>query len=167
MKRQIVIDGESAVLDLQQVAGEAVFTLTGSVAATGHASIAETAPGVFSVLLGQKSVTVHVIPHKDGLEAWTGGKRYAISLADLRDRAAKVSSETSAGPMEIRAHMPGKVVKLLVEPGTKVEAGQGLAVVEAMKMQNEMKSPKSGVVKKIYTTEGATVAAGERLLVVE
>jgi biotin carboxyl carrier protein len=63
--------------------------------------------------------------------------------------------------------MPGKIIKLLVEVGTNVEAGQGLIVVEAMKMQNEVKAPKGGVVTKILTTADATVAAGETLIVVE
>ena len=62
--------------------------------------------------------------------------------------------------------MPGKVIKLLVEAAAKVEAGQGLIVVEAMKMQNEIKSPKDGVVSKICVAEGATVGAGEVLMVV-
>ena len=63
--------------------------------------------------------------------------------------------------------MPGKVVRVLVAQGTEVEAGQGLVVVEAMKMQNEVKSPKRGVVQKMVATEGATVNAGEVLAIVE
>jgi biotin carboxyl carrier protein len=63
--------------------------------------------------------------------------------------------------------MPGKVIKLLVESGSTVRAGQGLIVVEAMKMQNEMKSPKDGRVSKIHVEEGATVGAGQALIVVE
>jgi biotin carboxyl carrier protein len=63
--------------------------------------------------------------------------------------------------------MPGKVIKLLAEKGTAVQAGQGLIVVEAMKMQNEMHSPKDGVVARIHVAEGATVAAGQTLIVVE
>jgi len=63
--------------------------------------------------------------------------------------------------------MPGKIIKLLVDVGASVEAGQGLIVVEAMKMQNEVKAPKTGVVTKILTAAGATVAAGETLIVVE
>jgi biotin carboxyl carrier protein len=69
--------------------------------------------------------------------------------------------------MELRALMPGKVIKLLVQAGAAVEPGQGLIVVEAMKMQNEMKSPKKGIVSRIHAVEGATVVAGEALIVVE
>ena len=63
--------------------------------------------------------------------------------------------------------MPGKVVRVLVEPGDSVEAGQGLVVVEAMKMQNEMKSPKAGRVVEVRTRVDAAVVAGEALIVVE
>ena len=65
------------------------------------------------------------------------------------------------------APMPGKVVRVLVAVGAVVEKGQGLIVVEAMKMQNEMKSPKDGVVIVVKTSEGATVSAGEILVVIE
>jgi len=63
--------------------------------------------------------------------------------------------------------MPGKVVRLLVKAGDAVEAGQGLLVVEAMKMQNEIRSPKSGKIEKLFATEGQAVNAGEVLLWVE
>jgi biotin carboxyl carrier protein len=63
--------------------------------------------------------------------------------------------------------MPGKVVRLLVNPGDKVEAGQGLVVVEAMKMQNEIRSPKNGTVEKVVATEGQAVNAGDVLVWVD
>ena len=69
--------------------------------------------------------------------------------------------------MEIAAMMPGKVVRVLVAEGDEVEAGAGLVVVEAMKMQNEMKSPKSGRVVEVKIKPEATVAAGEVLMVIE
>jgi biotin carboxyl carrier protein len=63
--------------------------------------------------------------------------------------------------------MPGKVVRVLVAQGDLVEAGQGIAVVEAMKMQNELKAPRGGRIASLSTHEGATVAAGEVLAVIE
>jgi biotin carboxyl carrier protein len=63
--------------------------------------------------------------------------------------------------------MPGKIVRLLVAEGDSVEAGQGLLVVEAMKMQNEMKAPKAGCVVSLKAHEGATVAAGDVLATIE
>ena len=72
-----------------------------------------------------------------------------------------------SGLQEVRALMPGKVVKLLVSVGDEVEAGAGVVVVEAMKMQNEMRAPKSGRVKRIHKAEGSTVGPGEALLEIE
>jgi biotin carboxyl carrier protein len=63
--------------------------------------------------------------------------------------------------------MPGKIVRLLVAEGSKVEAGAGVLVVEAMKMQNELKSPKKGTIQKILVAEGAAVNAGDVLAIVE
>jgi biotin carboxyl carrier protein len=63
--------------------------------------------------------------------------------------------------------MPGKIIKLLAVEGSDVMAGQGLIVVEAMKMQNEVKAPKDGKLARIHVVEGATVSAGDPLLVVE
>ena len=71
------------------------------------------------------------------------------------------------GPKKLVSPMPGKVVRVLVAAGAEVEAGQGIIVVEAMKMQNEIKSPKKGKVSKIIAAEGATVNAGEALAIVE
>jgi biotin carboxyl carrier protein len=72
-----------------------------------------------------------------------------------------------AGPKKIVSPMPGKVVRILAPAGTQVEAGQGVVVVEAMKMQNEIKSPKAGVVQRIAVAEGAAVESGALLAVVE
>ena len=63
--------------------------------------------------------------------------------------------------------MPGKVVRLLLAEGAEVESGAGVAVVEAMKMQNEIKSPKKGILQKVIVSEGAAVNAGDVIAIVE
>jgi len=78
-----------------------------------------------------------------------------------------VAGGHDAGRAQVAAPMPGKVVRVLVERGQAVEAGAGLVVVEAMKMQNELKSPKSGTVVELRVEAGATVNAGELLAVIE
>lgn len=167
MKWRIEVDNESYWLDFAQHPNGSGYTLHGAFDASGSASVAELMPGVFSVLLGSRSFNVSVVASGESFEIWTGAERHVISFADARDRPAKSKKSTAHGPRELRAQMPGKVIKLLVAQGAQVEAGQGLIVVEAMKMQNEMKSPKDGVVSKIHAAEGATVAAGEILIVVE
>jgi biotin carboxyl carrier protein len=168
VKLSVEVDGDSCVLDLQRRnGGEARYLLRGAIETSGAASVAEVMPGVFSVLLGNRSFEVRLEQASDSFEVWTGSERHAVLLSDVRDRPARGKRAGAAGPVELRAQMPGKVINLLVQLGAAVRAGQGLMVVEAMKMQNEMKSPKDGIISKIHAAEGATVAAGEALLVVE
>jgi biotin carboxyl carrier protein len=176
LKLRIEVDGADYLLDLQRNGAASEYRLHvgqpsagrhGIQSSSGIASVIEVMPAVFSVLLSHRSFTVYVVPDGATLEVWVGGERHVISIADARDRSSKSKKVSAAGPLELRAQMPGKVIKLLVEVGTAVEAGQGLMVVEAMKMQNEMKSPKKGIVSRIHAIEGTTVVAGEALMVVE
>ncbi|MBV8115300.1 MAG: hypothetical protein JO300_11190 [Silvibacterium sp.] len=167
MKLIVEVDEREYILELQPDGAAAAYRLQGVSESSGTASVIEVEPGVYSVLLASRSFTVYLAPNGSGLEVWVGTVRRRISVADARDRSGKSKKAAAAGPLEIRAQMPGKVIKLLVAPGDAVEAGQGLIVVEAMKMQNEMKSPKEGVIRRIHSIEGATVAAGETLMVVE
>lgn len=167
MKLRVEVDGQNYTLDLRPNGEHPEYTLHGASAVSGTASVAEVIPGVFSVLLGGTSFAVRVAQRGEDLEVWVGPQRHTICIADARDRAGKDNKIAAAGPMEIRAQMPGRVIKLLAALGANVTAGQGVIVVEAMKMQNEMKSPRDGIVSKILVTEGATVAAGETLVVIQ
>src|SRR5258708_38860619 len=95
------------------------------------------------------------------------GRRLDIEVHDPRKLRGRGSAVRDAGRQTVAAAMPGRVIRLLVAIGQAVEAGEGLIVVEAMKMQNEMKSPKAGKVLEIRTTAGAAVAAGDALIVIE
>lgn len=96
------------------------------------------------------------------------GQTYDVNVIDpKRLRSGQASAAHHAGAAEIISPMPGKIVRVLVAAGATVEAGAGIIVVEAMKMQNEMKSPKAGVVVSINSGEGATVNAGDVLAVIE
>ena len=128
-----------------------------------------TARDVLSVLVGGDAFEIKRERSLQGeLHVIIGSARYAIDVQDprsLRTRRAGAASE--AGPQKITAPMPGKIVRIAVAVGDEVKAGQGVIVMEAMKMQNEMKSPKDGKVQKILTTEGATVNPGDTLAVIE
>ena len=167
MKLRIDVDGQVYELNLQRNASGSEYSVDGPAQVHGQVSAVEVRPGVFSVLLGRQSFTAYISKKDAALEVWTGTQRHLISLADARDRAAGGKKKAASGPIELRAQMPGKIIKLLVAAGSRVEAGQGVIVVEAMKMQNEMKSPKGGVVSHIRVREGATVAAGETMMVIE
>ncbi len=96
------------------------------------------------------------------------GNSYVLTLRDPRLlRSAQDNTEYGHGSASIVAAMPGKLVRVLVEVGARVEAGAGLLVVEAMKMQNELKAPIAGTVISLRTDTGATVNAGDVLAVVE
>ena len=97
-----------------------------------------------------------------------GTQTFSITLTDPK-RLRGSSNETAHGHEAARiiAAMPGKVVRLLVGVGADVQAGEGVVTVEAMKMQNEMKSPKAGTVVALNVREGATVNAGDVLAVIE
>jgi len=167
LKLRVEVDGREYALDIRPEGGESQYRLEGAESAEGLASVIQVSPGVFSILLADRSFTIRIVPLDEELEVWTAAGRHVISIADARDRPTRRKHATGHGPVEVRAQMPGKVVKLLIEKGAKVQAGQGLIVVEAMKMQNEMRSPKDGVIAKINVAEGAAVAAGQPLIVVE
>ena len=102
------------------------------------------------------------------LHMLVGSSRYSCEVNDPRSlRTRRAAAGTAEGPQKIAAPMPGKVVRIIVPQGGPVEAGKGVIVVEAMKMQNELKAPKSGKVQKVLVKEGATVNAGDTLAIIE
>jgi biotin carboxyl carrier protein len=101
------------------------------------------------------------------LYLWVGSARFTVEVRDPRSLRGRSRAADERGPRKITAPMPGKVVRLLVHEGEEVEVGRGVAVVEAMKMQNEIKSPKRGIVGKVLVGEGAAVNAGDVLAIVE
>ena len=124
------------------------------------------------LLIGTNTVyncrVAHNHQHSDDLEVSLRGSNYTLKITDpKRLRSAQSGAEHNQGTARIVAPMPGKVVRILVEPGMTVEAGSGILVVEAMKMQNEMKAPKAGHVVSIDTEVGSTVNAGDVLAVIE
>ena len=121
-----------------------------------------------SILLDGRSYAVQITQPSDGvLKLQTALQEYVAEVADPRAwRGRGGSMREAQGRQQILAPMPGKVIRVLVRAGDKVEAGQGLLVVEAMKMQNEIRSPKTGTVERLLAKEGEAVNAGEVLCVV-
>jgi biotin carboxyl carrier protein len=135
----------------------------------GHQMIADAvliSPGTYSILLNGRSFEVTVEKIGGSLMARTAGREFHVEILDPRSwRRTRGGSIELEGRQQVAAPMPGKIVRVLVAAGEKVEAGQGLLVIEAMKMQNEIRSPKSGTLERI-SQEGKTVIAGEILAVV-
>jgi len=123
---------------------------------------------VLSLLIDGDAFEVKREQTATDLHMWVGSTRFAVELRDPRSlRARKGAALDEKGPRKILAPMPGRVVRVLVAEQAEVEAGQGIVVVEAMKMQNEIKSPKKGIVKKIGAMAGTAVNAGDVLAIVE
>ncbi|HKD01435.1 MAG TPA: biotin/lipoyl-containing protein [Terriglobales bacterium] len=123
---------------------------------------------VLSLIISGTSYEVKRERTSTGLNLWVGPVRYAAELRDPRSlRSRKGTGADEKGPRKLVAPMPGKVVRLLVAEKARVEAGQGILVVEAMKMQNEIKSPRAGIVQKLVAAEGGAVNAGDVLAIVE
>lgn len=126
------------------------------------------APSTVSVLIGGQAFEVHVSPSLDEqIKLQSGPHEFTAELRDPRAWQGRRHGTVEAeGRQQIMAPMPGKVIRVLVHAGDEVEAGQGLVVVEAMKMQNEIRSPKAGTVERLSAQEGQPVNAGEVLCVV-
>jgi biotin carboxyl carrier protein len=126
--------------------------------------------GAVSMLANRESYAVEFEERKDGeVVVLLQGQVTRVDVADertLRLRAATAGFAVE-GKQTLTAPMPGKVVKVLVALGQAVEEGQGLVIIEAMKMENELKSPKAGKVLEISIKEGVAVESGARLIVVE
>ncbi|HVG38833.1 MAG TPA: biotin/lipoyl-containing protein [Pyrinomonadaceae bacterium] len=104
----------------------------------------------------------------DVYEVGLGHQSFAVALVDpKRLPRGGGAGRGAGGHSSIVAPMPGKVVRVLVEQGAEVAAGEGVLVVEAMKMQNEMKAPRAGRVSELRVAAGTTVGAGEILAVIE
>jgi biotin carboxyl carrier protein len=162
MTRLTTVNGHEAVLTLK--GASLTYERTTGEQTTGDISITPTTPGTYSILFNNRVYRVTRAPNNEVL---INGRIYQAEASDPRDARRQSNSAAAHGPQHITAPMPGKVVRVLVSPGNQVDQGQGLVVVEAMKMQNEMKSPKSGRVLEVKAKPDATVAAGEVLVIVE
>jgi len=166
MRYHALVHGEERVVEVTQrggryrvVIGEKVLEVD-AVHLQGHA---------VSLIVGARSARCDIEPKGEGkLAVLVGDTVYPLELFDERRlRLRRAGSKfTLEGPQRIDAPMPGKVVRVLVKVGDEVQEGQGLLVVEAMKMENELKSPKAGKVVELHAVEGAAVESGAKLAVV-
>jgi biotin carboxyl carrier protein len=122
-------------------------------------------PGVYSVVLDGKSFEVRMIPGAQQVQV--AGRRFTVEVRDPRNSSRRSRDALGGGRQNVIAPMPGKVIRVLVHEGDAVDAGHGLVVVEAMKMQNEMKASRPGKVVEVRVHDGDTVASGDTLVVLE
>jgi biotin carboxyl carrier protein len=168
MKLAIQLGGKTRTVEIgsdpARPKGRVLCTIEGRAV---EADAIEVARGIYSILIEGTSFEARVEPETTGLRITVAGREYAAQIHDprqwRRNRGGAIEAE---GSQRVVAPMPGKVVRVLVKTGEAIEAGKGVAVVEAMKMQNEVRSPKSGTIERVLVSEGQTVSAGEVLAVV-
>lgn len=166
MKYEVLLAGKTRAVELARLDNAWKISLDGNEI---DVDAVEVAPNTFSVLLNGESHRIRIAPRADGtLTLYTGAAEFHAEVIDSRVwRGRRHGALQAEGRQQITAPMPGKVVRLLVSEGDAVEVGQGLLVVEAMKMQNEIRSPKNGKVEKLLAKENQPVNAGDILAWVE
>jgi biotin carboxyl carrier protein len=166
MRYTAIIGGEERIVEVTPAAsgyriaiGEQVLAID-AVHLQGYA---------LSLIVGTRSYRCDIEPGKDGrVTVLVGDHVHQLEILDERKlRMRRASGKFSLeGPQRVDAPMPGKVVRVLIKVGDEVQEGQGLVVVEAMKMENELKSPKAGKVTELRAVEGAAVESGAKLAVI-
>ena len=135
-------------------------------------SRAESRGAIWSLLVGdgpcRRSYEVTFSDAGGQLTVYVNGTPVPVERRSRRRAtAAGAAADTTTGPVSIAAPMPGRVVKVLVSPGETVAARQGLIVIEAMKMENELRAPRAGTVTAVKVAPGAPVEAGAVVIVIE
>ena len=157
----MLLDGREARLEWTQDGETFRYRFESEVESA--ADIRQVEPGVYLALVNGRSYNVRV----DGSSISACQRTFHVEIVDPRRWSRDRNRSLAEGAQNIAAAMPGKVVRVLVSQGDQVEAGQGLIVVEAMKMQNEMKAVRAGRVTALAAVAGATVNAGEILATIE
>jgi biotin carboxyl carrier protein len=123
-------------------------------------------PNTYSVIVDGRVHEITVVRRRDGNLVYDGLSELQVQLVDRR-RYRAGGAAGGAGSSVVKAVMPGKVVTILVAVGAEVERDQPLLVLEAMKMENDVKSPRKGTVKEIHVTAGQAVETGELMVTQE
>ena len=126
------------------------------------------ADGALSLIVNGESFDIRCQRTAESLQVALRGSVYQCHVRDPRSlRNRKRAGLVDSGEQKLIASMPGKVVRIIASVGDQISAGQGIIVIEAMKMQNEVRSPRDGQLKKLLVGQGANVGAGEVLAIIE
>ena len=164
MKYEAEIDGRPVSIELEQTNGRVSATINER---KYDVEIISPEEGSYLIFVGEQVFEARVWPEgSNSLRIKLRDRLFTANIIDRKHRRA-ATDHSQEGKQRLIAPMPGKVVRVLLNPGDDVGAGQGVVVVEAMKMQNEIKSPKAGRVIEIRVAEGETVNANQVLAIVE
>ncbi|MGE3274157.1 MAG: acetyl-CoA carboxylase biotin carboxyl carrier protein subunit [Vicinamibacterales bacterium] len=172
----VVVDGARHVVDARALGGADWSLLLGATGATDgtdgtDATGATDGTDGTDEIVPTRRVEASLVPQREPgrFDVHVNGVTVPLSVrtAGLGRRGRDAGGAAGSGPQRVTAPMPGKVVRVLVAAGDEVKAKQGLVVVEAMKMENELKAVREGRVREVHATEGQSVEAGTVLVVVE
>jgi biotin carboxyl carrier protein len=171
MQLRVEVNGRLRTVDVEQAEGLYRVVIDGVARMVDAAAVDASTFSLICLADGRSSQEVGLsptgLPGEIAVHMPTG-----VATARVRTGAASrfgrgTGAAQAAGTQQVLAPMPGKVVRILVKSGDEVKARQGLVVIEAMKMENELRSPKDGRVSDVLVTEGASVEAGRLLVIVE
>jgi len=143
---EILLDGKPISVDFQSMADQPVYSL----------------------LLGNESYEAYVGEGENGLQVLLRGQQYDVEVEDERQRRLRQASEVPGSPggeFQLKAPMPGLIVAVPVAEGDAVTRGQNLVILESMKMQNELRSPRDGVVQRVRAQAGERVEQNQVLII--
>src|SRR6185295_11934483 len=155
------IDGRTVRVEVRAREGRYVVTVDGRLLEVDHQ---ETGPHFASLIIGGKSYEAGLEKRPDGYNVVLAEDALYVELRGASRGAAAPARKADAGPARILAPMPGRLVRVLVQPGQEVREGDGLVVVEAMKMENELRSPRAGRVAQVPVREGQAVETAALLV---
>jgi len=164
MKYTAIVDGQTLELEIDN-GGSRIEARVGDRHYILESKNVE--PGVYWFNWNNRSIEISVTLSADTYVVSINGNQSSVEILDTRRALRKSSQLGQSGEVELRAPMPGKIVRILVQEGAAIEANHGVLVMEAMKMQNEIKSPKKGTVRKLGVKEAAAVNSGDLLVVVD
>tara|TARA_B110000037_G_scaffold192981_1_gene227594 strand:+ start:72 stop:575 length:504 start_codon:yes stop_codon:yes gene_type:complete len=163
MKYDVVVDERAFVVDVTK--GPSGFQVVLDDEEVVHVDVSSTGRHSRSVLIGGRSFEAGVSKENGTWDIDLFGSSHSVVVEDPKRKALKLSAGSETGLLT--TSMPGRVVRILVELGQSVVKGEAMIVIEAMKMENEMKSSIAGVVAEIMVTEGEPLASGSALIRVE
>ena len=167
MRYSVTIGGEKRIVELEERDGLVTVTVDG---VRKVLDVRSSGPGRYGWIEDTRVVSAEVEKAGDRLAVTLRGETVTVEVTDARLEELPVlvpAGSRSKGPSMLRAPMAGRVVKVLARAGDPVKAGQGILVIEAMKMENEVRCPRDGQVREVRVAEGAAVDGGEELAVIE
>jgi biotin carboxyl carrier protein len=164
VKLTATVAGREVSVEVRGEAPRYAVTLDGRVL---DVDLRPTSPGFASLIVDGRSHEVGLLARAAGWSVLLQGHALEVQVQEAGVAAAAAPRQGSTGSARVTAPMPGRLVKVLVESGQEVAEGQGLVVMEAMKMENELRAPRAGRVKELHARERQAVESGALLVVLE